>query len=108
MIYSEKETTKRIEETRSRIETDGMEFLGTLFRYAEIRIMAAKYVYYNHPKMVFMEDLQYDIEETNWYIIGRAIGALKEDETSPCIDWDPKQRFAPEAKCLGLRLMKKR
>lgn len=97
---------KQIQEFEARIQDDGLEFCATLFQEAELRVMAAKYAYYvsNNP---YLDDMAYDILENSWYIMGRALGAIDEDETSPCIGFDSSNKFAPQAIQLAKKLMKK-
>lgn len=90
------ELNPRIEEFQNRIESEGREFCEELYRYATIRLLAHKYAYYvmnGH----FISDGAYDGEEKSWYVMGRALGLLKEDETSPCVDFDTKHPLASEA-----------
>jgi len=84
----------RIAYFKKRAETE-REFCEELFRDQTIRLMAHKYAYYvlnGH----FVEDIPYDMEEKTWYIMGIALGLLKEDETSPCIDFDYNHPLANE------------
>lgn len=78
---------ERIEEFKKRIDADGKEFCEELFNRATIRLMAHKYAYYVHSQ-IFVTDDAYDIEEKSWYVMGRALEHLTEDETTPCIDFD--------------------
>lgn len=91
----------RIDAFKVRMETE-LEFCEELFRYATVRLLAAKYAYYELAKP-FIEDLAYDGEEESWYVMGRALGHLKEDETSPCVDWNANHPLAQE----GIELAKK-
>jgi len=95
-----------VADLEARIEKDGKEFCESLFHHATVRLLAAKYAYYelNRP---FISDYTYDIEEKHWYVMGRALGLLKEDETSPCVDWDHTHPAAAEAKKLAERLIRK-
>lgn len=95
----------RIEEFKKRIEED-RPFCLDLFEDATIRLLAHKYAYYVHSCQ-FVDDYAYDHEETSWYIIGRALGALYEDDTSPCIDFDYNHPLANEAIILYNKLTPK-
>lgn len=90
-----------IEKFKSRISEDGADFCKSLFEYATVRLMCHKYAYYV-LQTHFVDDVAYDIEEKSWYIMGRALGLLEEDETSPCVDYDSKH---PQAKA-GEKLAK--
>ena len=85
----------RIDDFKKRMETE-LEFCEALFQCMTIRLLAAKYAYYVKSSP-FMEDMAYDFAEKCWYIMGRALGHLKEDEISQCIDFDDNHLFAPEA-----------
>lgn len=87
---------ERIEDFKKRINIDGKEFCEELYNYATVRLLAHKYAYYVHSE-IFVDDGTYDIEEKSWWIMGRALGHLKEDETSPCIDFDSKHPKANDA-----------
>lgn len=63
------------------------EYIEELFEYTTIRLICFKYAYYVSDKDL-VNDNQYDIEEFNWYLIGRAIGKLRNDETTPCVGFD--------------------
>lgn len=79
-----------------RIETEGRDWCLSLFEYATVRLMAHKYAYYilgGH----YIDDAGYDVEERSWYVMGRALGLLEPDETSPCIGWDETHPMAPQA-----------
>lgn len=95
---------ERIAEFKERIKTDGSEFCHELFEWATIRLLAHKYAYYvaNEP---YIKDITYDGEEKSWYVMGRALGVLKEDETSPCIDFDLKHPLAQKGIKLAKELM---
>lgn len=84
---------QQIEAFKQRVEVDGLEFCTELFEYATTRLMAHKYAYYVNASL-FVDDYSYDMEERDWYVMGRALGLLKEDETSPCIDFDYSHLFA--------------
>jgi len=72
------------------------EFCEELFRYATIRLLAHKWAYYVHSAH-FVDDYAYDLEEQSWFMMGRALGHLKEDETSPCVDFNTRHPLADEA-----------
>jgi len=105
MIYTKEYIEQAIKDFQKRMETE-LDFCQELFRDATIRLMAAKYGYYvcSDP---WMDDIAYDLCEKGWYVMGRALGVLKEDETSPCIDFDPKHPYAEEGIKLAERFMKK-
>jgi hypothetical protein len=74
-----------------------LDFCEELFRHATIRLLAHKWAYYTQGGRDFVKDIAYDGEEQSWFIMGRALGHLAEDETSPCIDFDPKHPLASDA-----------
>ena len=84
---------------------DEPEFCEHLYRYATIRLLAHKYAYYVKSNS-YVEDITYDLEEKGWYVMGRALGHLKEDETSPCVDFDYDHPLAKEGIELAERLMR--
>jgi hypothetical protein len=86
---------ERIKEFKARIINEE-DYCKELYTYATIRLLAAKYGYYIMSE-TFIEDKTYDIEEDSWYVMGRALDALKEDETSPCIGFDEQHPLAIEA-----------
>lgn len=96
---------ENIEAFRERIEVDGKDFCLELFDWATVRLLACKYAYYVLAQEI-IKDIAYDLDEKGWYVMGRALGLLKEDETSPCIDFDPKHPKADEAILLARRLLK--
>ena len=98
------ETQARIDEFKQRFGEE-KEWCENLYRYSTIRLLAHKYAYYVLSKQI-VPDYSYDIEEKGWYIMGRALGHLKEDETSPCVDFDEKHPLAEEGKEMALRLVK--
>jgi hypothetical protein len=63
-----------------------------LFKLASTRLLAAKYGYYVREAMI--KDNTYDIEEENWHIMGRALGHLMEEDTSPCVGWNENHPYA--------------
>ena len=71
-------------------------FCEQLFRYATIRLLAHKWAYYVHSAH-YTEDYAYDLEEQSWYMMGRVLGHLREDETSPCVDFNSAHPLADEA-----------
>jgi len=85
----------RIEEFKKRFETE-REFCEELFRETTIKLLAAKYAYYALSKN-YNSDLWYDLTEKDWYVMGRALGHLNENDTSPCVDFDEKHPLANEA-----------
>lgn len=95
-----------IAEFRIRMETE-LEFCEELFDYATVRILAAKYAYYVCSNS-YLADEAYDGLEKSWYIMGRALGRVKEDDHTPCVDFDEKHPKAPEAIELAQKLMPRR
>jgi hypothetical protein len=91
---------------RKRMETE-LEWCHELFKYATIRLLALKYAYYVESRTI-VEDVTYDGEEAGWFMMGSCLGLLKEDETSPCIDFDPKHPYADEAIALAKTLKEKK
>jgi hypothetical protein len=81
---------------RDRIDVDGLEYCLYLYEYATIRLLAHKHAYYVMGQH-YIDDAGYDIEEQSWYVMGRALGLLREDETSPCVGWDETHPLAPRA-----------
>lgn len=81
------------------------EFCEQLFREATIRLLAHKYAYYvlDNP---FVEDRTYDLEERSWYVMGRALGHLTKEETSPCVGFDRSHPLAAEGIALAHTLIK--
>ncbi len=96
---------KGIAEFQERMKTE-LVFCRVLFDYATIRLLASKYAYYECSNP-YEKDMAYDLREKDWFIMGRALGLLAEDETSPCVDWNPDHPFAAEAIELANRLMPK-
>lgn len=90
---------------KKRMETE-LEFCQELFEDATIKVMAAKYAYYVESNP-YKDDVAYDILEKDWYIMGRALGVLNEDETSPCVDFNEKHPMAAKGIELAKRLMRK-
>lgn len=85
---------------------DERQFCEELFRDTTIRVLAAKYAYYVLCEP-YIRDVAYDSLEQDWYIMGRALGQLKEDETSPCIDFDVSHPLAAEAIDLAHYLLRR-
>ena len=106
MIYTAAYIEQSIAEFKVRMETE-LDFCRQLFEDATIRLMAAKYAYYICSEE-FITDTAYDIAEKGWYCMGRALGVLAEDETSPCLDFDPKHPYAEKGIELANRFIKKR
>lgn len=105
MIYAEEYIQQSIKEFQVRMETE-LDFCKELFEYATVRLMAHKYAYYvcDNP---YLDDVAYDLEEKGWYVMGRALGLLKEDEISPCIDFDHNHAFSEKGIELAKQLMRK-
>lgn len=95
----------RIEAFKLRTDTD-REYCLYLFEYASIRLLAAKYAYYICCNN-FITDNAYDLEEKSWFVMGRALNLLNDEETSICIDFDAEHYLAPKAIELAKKLMKK-
>lgn len=96
---------EQIQEFKDRILTEP-EFCAELYEMATIRLMAAKYAYYILSES-FITDDAYDICEGQWYVMGRALGILEEDETSPCIDWNKDHPYAQQGIELANKFLKK-
>lgn len=92
----EENVSDRIEDFKKRIEADGLEFCEELFEYATLRLLAYKYSYYVETDKI-IDDVGYDICEKSWYVMGRALSKLKEDETSPCVDFDTTHPMSDKA-----------
>jgi hypothetical protein len=95
-MYSQAEILKEIEVFKKRIEDDGRSFCEDLFNYSTVRLMTHKYLYYILHDAV-IDDTSYDFLEKGWFIMGRGLGVLNEDETSPCVDFDYNHKLANEA-----------
>ena len=104
-MLTQTEINTRIEFFKKRIEDDGRDFCYSLYEEETIRILAHKYLYYVLSQSI-IRDETYDILEKIWYVMGRALGILKEDETSPCIDFDTNHVYAKQAEELALKWMK--
>lgn len=98
--YSQENIVKHIAAFKKRIEEDP-EYCQELFDHATVRLLCFKYAYYVLNETI-VKDVTYDLEEKGWYVMGRALGYLAEDQTSPCIDFDSKHPKAPE----GIELAK--
>ncbi len=96
----------RIKDFEKRIKRDGVDFCKSLFEHATIRLLAHKYAYYVESNP-YIDDVAYDIEEKSWYVMGRALGLLDEDHTSPCVDFDPQHFFADKGRELAKELIRK-
>lgn len=94
-----------IRDFRKRLETE-REFCLELFRETTIKVLAAKHAYYvlNNP---YLDDLGYDLMEYNWYVMGRALELVEQDEHTPCVDFDESHPLAKEAIELSQRLRRK-
>jgi hypothetical protein len=95
MVYSSEELAARIEEFKKRLETE-RNFCEELFELSTINVLAHKYLYYEKHNAI-IEDYAYDCIESSWYIMGRALGVLGEDVTSPCVDFNYKHPLAERA-----------
>ena len=82
-----------------------LEFKHNTFKWATLRLMAAKYAYYILNEN-YIEDYVYDLDEKEWFKIGRELGLLKEDETSPCIDFDFNHPIAKDAERMAKVLVR--
>jgi len=96
----------RIVEFKERIKIEP-QFCRGLFNYATVRLLAAKCAYYVYDNP-YISDLTYDLEEKNWFVMGRALNLISEHETSPCVDWDSKHPLARKAMKLAGKLMSRR
>lgn len=106
MVFTKDEMDMKIEEFQNRAIKE-FEFCHQLYRTATIRLLAAKYHYYVLNTTI-MDDIAYDLCESSWYCMGIALGMLKEDETSPCIDFDHKHPLAQEGIALAKILKPRR
>ena len=79
-------------------------FCAELYDYATVRLMAFKYAYYILGEEI-VKDQTYDQEEKGWYVMGRAMGLLAEDETSPCVGFDESHPKAKEGIEFALKLL---
>jgi hypothetical protein len=104
-MLSQAEVNDRIKEFKKRIEDDGRDFCFSLYEDASIKLMAHKYLYYILSESI-IRDETYDILEKIWYVMGRALDILKEDEISPCVDFDTNHVYAKQAEELALKWMK--
>ncbi len=95
VIGSQVDVEARTANFKERLKTE-REFCEQLFKFHTIRILAHKYLYYIHSAPI-VEDKAYDIEEKSWYIMGRALEVITEDQTSPCVDFDLSHPLAEEA-----------
>lgn len=102
--YTEEGMQESILEFKKRIETE-KDFCLELFRYVTVRLLAFKYAYYVHNKTL-IDDCAYDYEEKDWYVMGIALNLIKEDETSPCVDFDYNHPLAKEGISLANRFLK--
>lgn len=102
--YTTIQLSKSIKEFKARIIIEP-EFCLELFEYATIRLLSHKYAYYVIGKP-YLNDDSYDSEEKGWYVMGRALGLLKEDETTPCIGFNENHKLASRAIQLSLKLSK--
>lgn len=91
---------------KKRMETE-LDYCHELFHHSTVRLLAAKYDYYVLCRgETWMSDAAYDITEDGWYVMGQALGLLKEDETSPCVGFDDKHPLASQAIELCLKFTK--
>ena len=81
------------------------EFCEQLYKETTIRLLAFKYAYYVKGETL-VKDQTYDNEEQSWYVMGAALGYLKEDETSPCVGWGSGHKWAKEAVQLAESFLK--
>jgi hypothetical protein len=100
-----KNLTERIENFKKRIEIDSLDFCLSLFEYSTTRLLAFKYAYYILSEEL-VKDQTYDAEEKSWYIMGRALDMIKEDETSPCIDFNFNHPLANDGIALAKTLLR--
>jgi len=104
MYYTKSQIEENIKMFKKRAETEP-EFCQKLFDNSTIRLLSHKYAYYE-CNAAYLTDASYDSEEKGWYVMGRALGLLKEDETSPCIGFDYLHPFAERAIILSKCLQK--
>lgn len=100
MLYSKQQVADGIKDFQKRMETE-KEFCEELYRWATVRLLACKYAYYTLDTEI-VKDATYDAIESAWYVMGRSLGHLKEDETSPCLDFDDRHPLAEEGRQLAL------
>ena len=86
---------KSIADFKERIKEEP-DFCQELCEYAELKLMALKYCYYV-LNIEIEKDYAYDLQEKQWYIMGRALGYLNEEDFSPCVGWNPEHPLAEEA-----------
>jgi len=101
---SDEVTTLGIQRFQLRMETE-LEFCRSLYRNATVRLLCHKYAYYVLSEQT-VKDVTYDLEERHWFQMGRALGVLREDETSPCVDFDPAHPLASEGISLAKKLLR--
>lgn len=93
---------------KKRMETE-LDYCNELFHNSTIRLLAAKYDYYVLCRNeTWMSDIGYDMTEQGWYVMGRALGLLEPDETSPCVGFDNNHPLAQQGKELCLKFTKRR
>lgn len=94
---------EQIKAFQARFESE-RDWCEELFQDATVKLMACKYAYYvcNNP---YNSDYWYDDLEAQWYMMGLALGHLKEGEHSPCIDFDEKHPMAQKGIELAKKLM---
>ena len=95
MIYTPEYTKQSIEQFKERVKTEKA-FCEELFKKQTIRVLAMKYEYYITLNTHF-KDITFDLEEKDWYVMGRGLGVLKEDDHSPCVEFDFKHPLAQDA-----------
>ena len=95
--YTAVQIEKNIAELKERVKDPSeWKYVYYMFRRQTVRVLAMKYCYYVLNKY-WCHDDQYDAEEKTWYVMGRALGELKEEETSVCIDFDESHPMAKRA-----------
>lgn len=97
---------KSIKEFKERIKKEP-EVCMRLFKHTEIHLMAMKYAYYV-VGIPYVKDVTYDGVERSWYIMGRALGILNENETSPCVGFDENHKYAKRARLIAYKLRKRK
>jgi NAD-dependent DNA ligase len=94
----------RIEEFKSRVSSNP-EFYQKLYEETTVRLLAFKYAYYILAETIVKDDF-YDGLEQSWYVMGRGLGLLNEDETSPCVGFDENHPMAEQGIALAKHFLK--
>jgi NAD-dependent DNA ligase len=105
VYYTEYQIEQNIREFKERIRED-RDFCEDLYYNQTIFVLCYKYSYYVSGKYLVNDDV-YDATEKSWYVMGRALGHLKKEQTSPCIDFDNSHPLAQKGIVLHDRLPEK-